>query len=85
MIDVPKLDAYHLYEREWDSYEQLKESFEWELPEEFNVAAYACDRWAETDPDRVALYIEKGPRDRANIRSARSKRLLIDLLTTSSS
>ena len=61
MIDVPKLDAYHLYEREWDSYEQLKESFEWELPEEFNVAAYACDRWAETDPDRVALYIEEDP------------------------
>ena len=64
MKDVPKLDAYHLYEREWDSYEQLKESFEWELPEEFNVAAYACDRWAETDPERVALYIEEDPRGR---------------------
>lgn len=57
MTDVPRLDAYHLYEREWDSYEQLRDAFEWELPERFNVAEYVCDRWAD-DRGRVALFAE---------------------------
>jgi len=60
--ETPKLDAYHLHEQDWESYEQLVESFEWEVPEEFNVATYICDRWAEADPDRVALYIKDDPR-----------------------
>ena len=60
--DAPKLDAYHLHEHEWDSYEQLCDEFEWELPEEFNVATYICDRWAESDPDRTALHIRDDPR-----------------------
>lgn len=59
--DIPKLQAYHAYEREWDSYEQLVEWFEWELPERFNLAAYACDRWAEADGDRTALYVKDDP------------------------
>jgi acetyl-CoA synthetase len=60
--DVPKLDAYHLYERDWESYDQLVDQFEWEIPDEFNVASYMCDRWAEEAPDRVALYIKDDPR-----------------------
>ena len=57
--DVPdRLDAYHFYEDEWDSYEQLYESFEWAVPDEFNLAEYICDRWAQDDPDDVALYVE---------------------------
>jgi len=59
---APKLDTYHFYDRDWESYEQLTESFEWEIPEQFNVASYICDRWAETDPDRIALYIRDDPR-----------------------
>jgi acetyl-CoA synthetase len=58
----PKLDPYHLHEHDWESYEQLIESFEWEIPDEFNVATYICDRWAEADPDRVALYIKDDAR-----------------------
>jgi acetyl-CoA synthetase len=60
--EVPKLGAYHLHEQDWDSYEQLIKSFEWEVPDEFNVATYICDRWAEADPDRVALHIKDDPR-----------------------
>lgn len=60
--DAPKLDAYHLDEGDWESYDQLVESFEWEIPDEFNIATYICDRWAETDPDRVALYIKDDQR-----------------------
>ncbi|RXK50337.1 acyl-CoA synthetase [Halorientalis pallida] len=52
-----RLDAYHFYEDDWDSYEQLREAFEWEVPEQFNMATYVCDRWA-TDKRRVALFGE---------------------------
>jgi acetyl-CoA synthetase len=57
MSSPPRLDAYHFYEQEWDSYEQLCESFEWEIPEAFNIAEYVCDRWA-SDRGRVALFAE---------------------------
>ena len=60
--EAPKLDTYHLHERQWESYEELTESFEWDVPDEFNVATYICDRWAETDPERTALYIKDEPR-----------------------
>ena len=52
-----RLDAYHFYEDEWESYDALREAFEWEVPEAFNIATYVCDRWAE-DPDRTALFAE---------------------------
>jgi len=52
-----RLDAYHFYESEWDSYEQLREAFAWEVPEEFNMAAYVCDRWAK-QRGRVALFAD---------------------------
>jgi len=53
-----RLDAYHFHEEEWDSYEQLREAFEWEVPEQFNMADYVCTRWAERTPEAVALYAE---------------------------
>ena len=59
--EAPKLEAYHLHEQEWDSYEELVDSFKWELPDEFNVATYTCDRWADSEPDRTALYIKDDP------------------------
>jgi acetyl-CoA synthetase len=52
-----RLDAYHFYEHEWDSYDQLHEEFEWEVPDEFNMATYVCDRWAD-EKRRVALFAE---------------------------
>lgn len=60
--DIPVLDSYHLHEREWASYDNLLDEFEWQLPEEFNVASYICDRWANEHPDRTALYIKDDPR-----------------------
>ncbi|MFC6719827.1 acyl-CoA synthetase [Natrialbaceae archaeon GCM10025810] len=50
-------DAYRLHEQEWDSYEELYDSFSWELPETFNLARYVCDRWADDD-GRIALHAE---------------------------
>jgi acetyl-CoA synthetase len=50
-----RLDAYHFYEKEWDDYDQLRDTFEWEVPSKFNMAEYVCDRWAD-ERGRVALF-----------------------------
>lgn len=50
-------DAYRFFEREWDTYEQVREAFSWEVPDQFNIATYVCDRWAD-DRGRVALFGE---------------------------
>lgn len=55
---MERLDAYYFHEQEWDSYKDLYDSFEWEIPAEFNVADYVCDRWAEANGNRTALYFE---------------------------
>ena len=52
----PTLETYRFYEQDWADYDTLSEVFEWEVPEQFNMATYLCDRWAEADPDRVAAY-----------------------------
>ena len=57
MTDVPRLDAYHFYEEAWDGYDDLREQFEWTVPERFNVADYVCDRWSATDEERTALQV----------------------------
>ncbi|PSP73286.1 AMP-dependent synthetase [Halobacteriales archaeon QS_3_64_16] len=61
-----RLEAYRFHEREWESYEELYEAFEWEVPETFNMATYLCDRWAERGEGaddgggngRIAFYSE---------------------------
>jgi acetyl-CoA synthetase len=69
-----RLDAYYFHEEEWESYEALYEAFEWEVPEEFNIAAYVCDRWAE-DMDRTAIYYEneEGETDEYTFRQLRDE------------
>jgi acetyl-CoA synthetase len=57
MAAVDRLDAYHFYERDWGSYQELYDSFEWEVPSTFNMADYVCDRWA-SDGERVAIYAD---------------------------
>jgi acetyl-CoA synthetase len=52
-----RLEAYHFHEREWDSYEHLRESFEWEFPEQVNIAEYVCDRHAHRK-NEVAIFYE---------------------------
>ncbi|MFB6165868.1 MAG: acyl-CoA synthetase [Haloarculaceae archaeon] len=52
-----RLDAYHFYEDDWDSYDALWAAFEWEVPEQFNMATYLCDRWAD-ETGRVAIFAE---------------------------
>ncbi len=37
------------------SYAELRERFRWQVPEFYNIGVDICDRWAEEDPERLAL------------------------------
>lgn len=66
MPSRPRLDAYHFHEQEWASYDELREGFEWEVPNQFNIAGYVCDRWAG-DAGRTALFAENQDGDTETI------------------
>jgi acetyl-CoA synthetase len=57
MSSPPRLAAYHFHEQDWDGYDDLYESFEWQVPDQFNIADYIVDRWAN-DAGRVALFAQ---------------------------
>lgn len=42
-----------------DNYEDAKARFTWEIPEKYNMGEDVCDRWAQKEPDRVALIHER--------------------------
>ena len=44
---------------ETDSYEDLRDKFEWKLPEKYNIGVDVCDKWATRDPQRLALIHKK--------------------------
>lgn len=54
---IPNIESLEIHKKEWDSYEQLYETFTWDLPEQINIAEYICDRWAP-DKSRVAFFYE---------------------------
>ena len=37
------------------SYQELVQSFSWDIPEYFNMGFEVCDRWAKIEPDRTAI------------------------------
>jgi len=37
------------------NYDELYRSFRWQVPARYNIGVDVCDRWAETEPDRVAI------------------------------
>ncbi|TDR94882.1 acyl-CoA synthetase [Enterovirga rhinocerotis] len=37
------------------TYDEVRDRFRWEVPEHYNIGTDVCDRWAEADPDRLAL------------------------------
>ncbi|MEM1039110.1 MAG: AMP-binding protein [Pseudomonadota bacterium] len=40
---------------EADSLEALYKRFRWDTPDHYNIGVDVCDRWAATDPDRLAV------------------------------
>jgi len=37
------------------SYDELVERFRWDIPEFYNIGVDVCDRWADAEPDRLAI------------------------------
>lgn len=48
---------YYFFEREWESWEHLREEFEWQVPDRLNIAHYLCDRHADRK-NLVAVFYE---------------------------
>ena len=49
-----------------DSYEGLRRTFRWQVPDRYNIGVDVCDRWAAREPGRVALTFvgpDNRPRD----------------------
>jgi len=46
------------------TYSGLYEKFQWRLPERYNIGVDICDRWAKTEPGRIAL-IHKNSEDQS--------------------
>ncbi|WP_377810796.1 acyl-CoA synthetase [Azospirillum sp. A29] len=38
-----------------DSWEGVSRAFAWRVPDRYNIGVDVCDRWAEAEPDRIAL------------------------------
>ena len=36
-------------------FDELTRRFRWDIPAQYNIGVYCCDRWAEVDPDRLAI------------------------------
>ena len=41
-------------------YDRLIRAFEWQMPQRFNMGVATCDRWAEREPDRIAILEARG-------------------------
>lgn len=59
------LENYQINDHHPNDFDQLSAAFEWEIPDQFNIAEYVCDRWAE-DKSKVGVFVEgDGAADRA--------------------
>ena len=36
-------------------YDSLRRQFQWHVPSRYNIGVDVCDRWAESEPDRLAI------------------------------
>lgn len=59
MGEIDRLENYYFHQREFDTLAELRDWFEWEVPEQFNIAEYACDRWARERKNKVALHVKQ--------------------------
>ncbi|MFD1600879.1 acyl-CoA synthetase [Halobellus rarus] len=66
MTETADLENYYFHQKGFETLEEIREWFEWQVPETFNIAEYACERWAESDPDRIALSLDRPDGDRTS-------------------
>lgn len=56
-------------------YDGLRRAFRWQIPDRFNIATAACDRWAEQAPERVAIRVVQANRQIEDVTFATLQRL----------
>jgi acetyl-CoA synthetase len=39
-------------------YDELRAKFRWQIPARYNIGVDACDKWAASEPDRVAILVQ---------------------------
>lgn len=56
------------------TYESLLQTFHWTIPEYYNIGVDVCDKWADREPDRVALILadEEGRSESVRFHQLRS-------------
>ncbi len=53
-------------------FDALTRQFRWNIPARYNIAADACDRWADADPQRLAiLHVHPDGDDRGDLQPHR--------------
>lgn len=57
MQKISKKACYYYYGKQWESWDQLRANFSWEIPKSMNAAFYVCDVHAD-DQDRLAILHE---------------------------
>ncbi len=57
MQKISKQSCYYYYGKQWESWDQLRANFSWEIPKSMNAAFYVCDVHAD-DQDRPAIFHE---------------------------
>ena len=56
-----------------DQYAALYQDFHWQVPDDFNIAALCCTRWA-SEPDRIAIYDDNANSDQLVVTYAQLQR-----------
>ena len=46
--------------RRQSTFDEVRRSFAWDIPERYNIGFDVCDRWARTHPDRLAILDIRG-------------------------
>lgn len=66
MQKIGENSCYYYYGKQWESWNQLRANFKWEIPEQMNAAFYVCDVHAE-GKEKVAIYHENYAGDKGKI------------------
>ncbi len=59
----------------FSSYDDAIAQFNWDIPEDLNMAVQVCDFWAELDPDRIAIIEAHDPQAQQAITFATLRRM----------
>ena len=52
-------------------YKELADQFKWYIPEFYNIGVDVCDKWADSDPNRLALIHKRQDNELVRLHSER--------------